>query len=440
MRLAVTGLTIGSVERGSAAVAIVASIRRLAYKFVTLRSVRTPNPIAQPYRLNPMTLHIERLSGPEAIEALTAEWELLEDQMSPRTPFTSPLWAALWWKYLRQTQKIRRHEFFVHVMRDHSNKLVAVFPLVITHQPAWGPLQPRILQFFGASDGSITENRRVVCRREDEAAVIEAFTRHLCKYKSNWDLFLWTGIRASDIDHNQHNALNLYGTVSEYVVPLPESWDSFRTNLSRNTKEKIRKAYKLLSRDGHTFVFRAVEQPLEIPSAIDRFLTLHADRAQLRNRPKHRNYFSTESHRAFIHDFARQISGRGQLRIFELEIGGKVVASRLAFLFGREVYFYYSGFNVSWGKHSVMTTLMCETFKWLIERGVGLANMSTGKDLSKLRWRPHELSFHDAVLASPTLRGRVAYVTFDLLARHFLLWPSRWRRTKAEWKPFGLVT
>ena len=98
----------------------------------------------------------------------------------------------------------------------------------------------------------------------------------------------------------------------------------------------------------------------------------------------------------------------------------RVVASRMAFVFGNEMYFYYSGFDPSWGKHSVMTTLMCESFKWAIARGVTLANLSKGKDLSKLRWNPRELFFDDAALVSPTSRGRFAFQAFEFFVRKFL--------------------
>jgi CelD/BcsL family acetyltransferase involved in cellulose biosynthesis len=363
-----------------------------------------------------MTLHIEKLSGPHALEALTAEWELLDQQLFPRTPFTSPLWAKLWWKHLRQMRAWRRHEFFVHTLRDHSGMLVAIVPLVISHQPAFGPLRVRILQFFGASDGSITEHRRVICRPEDEAEVVQAFTRYLHLRKAHWDLFLWTGMR---INGQPFNASRIYRKIPEYVVSLPTSWESYRAGLSRNMKEKIRKCYKLLSRNGHAFVFRAVERPQELPAALDRFLALHTARARFKQAFRHRDYFAQAPRRAFLVDCAMQMADCDRLVIFELEIGGGVVASRLAFVFGSEMYFYYSGFDPSWGKYSVMTTLMCECFKWAIGRGVRIVNLSRGRDLSKLRWSPRELVFHDSALVSPTLRGQVASQAFDILVRQF---------------------
>ena len=96
---------------------------------------------------------------------------------------------------------------------------------------------------------------------------------------------------------------------------------------------------------------------------------------------------------------------------------GKIVAARMAFLLGEELYLYYSGYDLAWRKHSIMTTLMCECFKWAIERGVKVVNLSTGKDPSKLRWRGREVMFHNALLMSPTRRGRLISRAYDLLSR-----------------------
>lgn len=53
--------------------------------------------------------------------------------------------------------------------------------------------------------------------------------------------------------------------------------------------------------------------------------------------------------------------------------------------------------------YGVMTTLMIETIKWAIEHKFAFINLSTGKDLSKLRWKPTEISFR--TLCSRRLRS-----------------------------------
>jgi CelD/BcsL family acetyltransferase involved in cellulose biosynthesis len=364
-----------------------------------------------------MTLHVEELDGPAALESIAPEWEMLDAQLSPRSPFTSPMWAKLWWRHLRQRRLTLWHEFFAHVVRDQSGRLLAVVPLVLAHRPARG-LRLRLLQFFGASDGNITEYRCVICRQSDELQVIQALTDYLSERKSEWDLFVWTGIRSDEIARNRPgNSLKIYKQTPEYVVSLPESWDKFRSGLSSNMKEKVRKCYRVLERDGYAFTFRAVSRREDIAASLDRFLDLHATRARLDDSTLHRDYFADACHREFIVDAANLLAERDQLRIFELEIGGRVVASRIAFLLGDELYLYYSGYDPAWRKHSIMTTHTCECFKWAIDQGVKAVNLSKGKDLSKTRWKGAEIIHYDGILFSPTSRGRLLALVYGLLAR-----------------------
>jgi len=151
-----------------------------------------------------MTLKFEELSGPEALVALSAEWESLEAELHPRTPFTSPLWIGLWWKHFRQNRPAVRHEFFCHTVRDYDGQLVAVAPLMVTHWPAVGPVRIRLLQFFGA-DPSITEIRGVICRAERQDEVIIALANYLLDRKDRWDVFRWTGIRHESSAYHSHS-------------------------------------------------------------------------------------------------------------------------------------------------------------------------------------------------------------------------------------------
>jgi CelD/BcsL family acetyltransferase involved in cellulose biosynthesis len=59
-----------------------------------------------------------------------------------------------------------------------------------------------------------------------------------------------------------------------------------------------------------------------------------------------------------------------------------------------------------------MTILVCEMIKWAIAHGLQRVNLSTGNDQSKLRWKPVEVIFHDAVQVSPSRRGRLLFPAF----------------------------
>ena len=93
--------------------------------------------------------------------------------------------------------------------------------------------------------------------------------------------------------------------------------------------------------------------------------------------------------------------------LFELEIAGEIVASRLAFLEGRELYFYYSGYDPAWRKYSVMTTLMAEIMRWSISRRFAAVSGRRRERDSILALSHIAQARHSGVTAWPAL-GRAA--------------------------------
>ena len=360
-------------------------------------------------------LTVERLPGPEALASIAAEWELLDCQTAPRTPFTSPAWIIPWWKHFSRRRRMLFHdEFFCHVVRGESGRLVAVAPLMRTSAPGIGLPVLRMVQFFGV-DAALTEIRGVICRPQDQASVVDTLVEHFLARRSEWDVFRWAGLHHA-VD--AYSALRLRracvarGELPDYVVELPGSWEDLRLQVSSNMRKNLRKAYEFLERDGFTFALRVTEQPDGVAAAVTRFVALHSARAEATDMIVHPNKFAPPHVRAFLGDYLRGTAERGELRIFELEIGGVAVASRLAFLLGSDLYMYFAGYDPAWKSYSVMTVLMTEMFKWAFAHGVERINLSTGHDQSKVRWKPREVLFRDAVQVSPTRRARAAFGAF----------------------------
>jgi CelD/BcsL family acetyltransferase involved in cellulose biosynthesis len=359
-------------------------------------------------------LDIQRLPGPDALDQLASEWEVLDKYTFPRTPFTSPAWIGLWWEHFRRRRGFFHDEFFCHVIRDGGGTLVAIAPLMRSYVPGLGPPAVRVVQFFG-TDPALTELRGVICRPEDHTKVIHALVGHFVRRPGEWDVFRWNGL---------HHAVSAYNSLlsrcefipryerTDYIIELPRSWDELKARVSANMRKNLRKAYEFLERDGFGFVLRVAERPDDVQAALDRFLTLHAARSEAAGMIDHPNRFATSRARAFLVDYLHHLAARGQLRIFELDIGGKIVASRLTFVFEADLYTYFAGYDPAWKQYSVMTILVSEIIKWAVSHGMKRVNLSTGTDQSKLRWKPTELVFRDAVQISPTVRGRAAFQVF----------------------------
>lgn len=349
-------------------------------------------------------LFVERASGPDAIDALEGEWDTLTNELSPFLPFRTALWNRLWWKHFARTGFFRHDEFLLHTVRDHDGRLVGVAPMMrtVTGIP-WLP-HLRVLHFLGR-DPFMTELRGLVCHPRHHNAVFAAIHTELFHTgRRNFDWCHWAGLRPDSIESGVAT-VRWSKTIPDFYLRFENAdWQQFKTALPRNIKESLRKCYNSLKRDGHTFTLRITSNPVEVPDAIDRFLTLHHSRAQL----KHTNVFATPQSRAFLHEYATRMAERGQLRIFELEVAGEVAAVRLGFVSQGELYLYYTGYKQEWSRYSVMTTTTAEAIKWAIENGYGIVNLSAGRDVAKTRWRPHEILHHEGYELSGSRRGRVA--------------------------------
>jgi CelD/BcsL family acetyltransferase involved in cellulose biosynthesis len=189
-------------------------------------------------------------------------------------------------------------------------------------------------------------------------------------------------------------------------VDLPGSWEELHARLSNNTRKSLRKGYEFIDRDGHRLEFRIIDQRHELKQALRRFLDLHKARAQADDMAYHRDNFAIKRHRDFLADAIDGFAAQGCARAFEMYVNGKLAAIRLAFAFDDELYLYFSGFDPEWKKYGVMTTLVVEIMKWAIKHKFALLNLSTGKDLSKLRWKPNEITFQDITQPSCSLRGQ----------------------------------
>jgi CelD/BcsL family acetyltransferase involved in cellulose biosynthesis len=295
--------------------------------------------------------------------------------------------------------------------------LVAVAPMMLTHRPGRLPVGVRQLEFFGA-DLNITELRGVICRPEDHKQALDTIARHALAIRAQWDWLGWQGVLQPDDAAcwpGEGGRFIETKPIPNYFLELPESWEAFRASLSRNIRESLRKCYNSLKRDGHEFSFRVVSAPDQVAAAIDQFLALHGARARAADAVFHRDVFADPRARRLLHDYVASLAASDQARIFQLHIGGAVVASRIGFRFDDELYLYYSGFDPDWGRYSVMTTVVAEAIHWAIEHDMRIVNLSTGKDVSKTRWGPREIVYHGAIQVAPTLRGRLAFGIYQRL-------------------------
>jgi CelD/BcsL family acetyltransferase involved in cellulose biosynthesis len=367
---------------------------------------------------DPLRLKVERLQCIEDFESIAREWDALDASTRPRTPFTSRLWNTLWWKHFRRDKLVVRDEFHSYVIRDQRGELLAIAPMMLTLRPAVGPLQSRELQFFGG-DPNVTEIRGLVCRPEHSLPATSALLDMLSHEGMEWSWAYICGVRNIQQDAQQQTvSLEWTRHVPCYFLHIGGSWHEFKSRLPRNIKQSLRKCYNSLKRDGVAFLFEVACSVENCDQALSEFFRLHAERAAFDGASiRHPDVFSSRQSRDFLREYAAALARMGNLRMFRISIEGKVVAVRMGFQLGNEVYLYYSGYDTHWRKYSIMTTVLAEAIQWCISRGITIVNLSTGTDESKMRWRPDRSMHSEAVVQASGLKARLAFIASRVALR-----------------------
>lgn len=360
------------------------------------------------------------VSRAASIVELRPEWEALEERTAPRLPFSSPLWTELWWRHFAERNRLVHDSLELLAVRDSRGSLRGVAPMVLTRRPALPLIGIRTLRPLGADPG-VTELLGAVCAPEDELAVNDALLDYLDETRARWDIATMVGFRKDGVFARRLEAragASFGRELPDFVLPLPESWEVFKAGLKRNIKESLRKCFNAPKRDGLEPRLKVSGTAEEAGPAIERFFALHSARASLGGTVAHRDVFASEPPRSFLRAYAQEMAKRDKLRVFELELAGRVVATRVGLIAGDSLYLYYSGFDPEYGRYSVMTTVVAEAIRWAIEQRFKTVNLSVGSDVSKTRWGPEELLFTEATFPSRSLRGPVVQGALGWLSQN----------------------
>jgi CelD/BcsL family acetyltransferase involved in cellulose biosynthesis len=349
------------------------------------------------------------------LRPLRSEWDALLARAGNDLPFMQLPWLDTWWTHFRAEGRVS-DALEVHLVRD-GRELAGIVPFMMSQRRA-GPLRARVLSFLGA-DPYITELRTPIVDPERATIVGRALGEHLLA-RSDWDWIDWSGIeRGSAFASALERALPMEWTreLSANVLPLPKSWDALRKTFKRNIKESLRRCYNTLKRDGLEARLVVARTPSDVASALETFFRLHSLRSQLKDTIDHPDRFASRTARRFLEDVCARLALENAACVFLLQIGDHVVAARIGLFLPKGLYLYYSGFEPTYGKYSVATTIVAEAMQWAIAQKYEYVHLSTGSDVSKSRWGPRETCFHDAITVAPRARSRALRGAADLARR-----------------------
>jgi CelD/BcsL family acetyltransferase involved in cellulose biosynthesis len=362
-----------------------------------------------------VSVTVQTLTTTEELERLAsagaADWNRLLERTGNVLPFLLPEWVTSWWGSFRQDRPLIRDSLRVKVVRK-GDDVVGILPFMVTERPRVGPLRTRGVGLVGA-DEYVTEQRAPIVDPACQREVAEAVANDLLADRE-WDWVSWDGVhRDSEFARALERSLGVRWGRCEVanILPLRPSWAEFRAGLRRNIKESLRHCTNSLKRDGLSARLVVAVTPDEVAKALRTFFAMHTARSRMNLGVHHPDRFASEQARHFLEEVCRRLAspGRRVARVFTLEVDGKPVATRVGFVLPEGLYLYYSGFDPSFGKYSIMTTALAEIIKYAIDLRLPRVHLSMGLDVSKSRWGGAAPMVHQGVCVRPTWTSETAH-------------------------------
>ena len=327
-----------------------------------------------------MTFQITRIASRAELAHLQAEWEELQADSQSQSVFLSWEWVSAYLHYLNPEA-----ELWILLARDRDQHLLGLAPLMLEKVQLTGPLRARRLQFIALEyDKHCTS---FIIRKGCEEVVIAAFIAWLREHRV-WDDVLLEGIPAESpvtdaLIQSGPSWIKLESHDYPYVSTT-QSWEAHYASLSKSKREAQRRARRKLDADfPDQWSWKRIEDPAELPVAMDRLMDLHQQKWVTLGEDGH---YRDEQSRAFHHHIARRFLERGWLRLYQLTIKGEVVSADYAFAYMGRIYGYARAMDDAYRPYALGNVLTEIALREAFEEGMTEFGLLWGAHEYKLRW------------------------------------------------------
>jgi len=343
---------------------------------------------------------VEETDNPSGFEQLREPWDRLVEEAGGSI-FQTWEWAFAAWKHFGRGSRLQ----ILSAYRD--GKLVGIAPLAA--QAAGGRfVKLASLRFLSVASDTVD----FLVARDLDAAVGEAFTRHLSRSK-DWDVlhldlvptdsratpaFLEAAARLGHKPFARQGPINL-------VIVLPGSLDEYFAGVGKKTRQEMRREHRRIMEVGTVDVCPPGD---EVGGYLDILLHLHALRFARKGTP---SLLADPSLSAFYRDVVRMLHSRGWVRLALLRIGEEPIAAHLSFWHRDRVYWHQCGFDPSspWARHSPVRALLLDSLTRAIRAGMKEIAFGREGEAYKLDFAPQRrVTYHHLVVAGwPSTRLRL---------------------------------
>jgi CelD/BcsL family acetyltransferase involved in cellulose biosynthesis len=346
-------------------------------------------------------MNIETITSSEHFCSLRESWNDLLKSSSSDCVFLTHEWLSAWWKHLAGDRRLS-----ILVARD-GGKTVGILP-VAERGVQYARMMPRTLEFIGS--GLIgSDYLDAIIKAGCEAEVNAAFAEHI--HGRGLMLQLSQLRRETALVQGLAQVLRTRGwlaaetklNICPYIDLSGLTWQTYVSGLGANIRKNLNRYLRLLPSNFEMQV-DCVRDVDSADSALDTVIELHEKRWK---RAGTSEAFQNPEVIDFHREFVRLAAERDWLRLLIVRLNGQPAASLYALRYGPTFYFYQSGFDPAFSKHSVGVATMGLSIKTAIEEGALEYDFLHGNEEYKFHWARSSRDLGRLELYPTHARGRL---------------------------------
>ncbi|MEI7984651.1 MAG: GNAT family N-acetyltransferase [Armatimonadota bacterium] len=345
------------------------------------------------YFLKPLTCDV--VQNQSELEDLRAEWNSLFSSVADASPCAHPDWTLSWWlAFGTNSLGAGRHTFlYVLTFRDSEGVLVAMMPMYEDQPTSFTAIRRlRSIGYLGRERAyDMTEEPTNLILPGYESLVIEQINLHFHRQLANgrWDfvaIVLSNGFELSFSETQRVAFVRWDQRSGSDYVSLPPTWTEYRSQMTKSMRENLPYYARLLTRHGHDWCFKKIDDPTMVQDAVLRLSTLHQARSESTRGTRHSNHLHGPAQIDFFAEFLTRAVRAGDGFIMELHVNNKVIASQAFYKSGDTLTVSYSGFDEAFYKYSPIFVINAAVFQEAQEIGMRKLNFLRVMAPWKSRW------------------------------------------------------
>jgi CelD/BcsL family acetyltransferase involved in cellulose biosynthesis len=345
---------------------------------------------------------VRTIDSAEGFASLASLWNRVHEAAATASIFNTWTWQHEWWKVYGGAQPLRI------LVATEGVRTLGIAALYIQRTTVAG-VAVRNLRFVGTGGDTHPDDMGPIIAARARAADT---ARALCEavlQLSGWDVLLLGDMSPQpDFQEAMRHSTRQKGLAVRTGIAqrisfmhLPATWSEFLASRSADRRYRIRHARAKLNAAGPARFF-VWDDPATLDQAIDRLIHLHRKRWDAAGEA---GSFASEPYNDFHRAVIKACAGRGELRLYCLEIAGSVVAMQYAYRFRDGIYLMQCGFDPDFAPLRAGGVLLGYAVEHAIGEGNRIWDFLRGEHQYKREWAAEERATVFVNALRPSMAG-----------------------------------